>query len=237
MENLQNIEAVGATVEEAIARGLDALNATREDVAIKVLDHGGAETPSARAREARVRLTMKEHPLAVAPEMLPVSPGADDEAVAKSAAQVLEELLQKMRVKARVIPRWDSLEAREEQPELRLVLDIRGDDLGVLIGRRSETIDALQYLTRLILAREIDRSLDLVVDVEGYKARRENQLKQLAQRMAERVASTHKPVALEPMPAHERRIVHITLREHPSVTTESVGRGDSRKVTIIPQKK
>jgi spoIIIJ-associated protein len=105
--------------------------------------------------------------------------------------------------------------------------------LGVLIGRRGETLGALQYLTRLIVSSQAHRGVNLVVDVEGYKARREQQLRQLALRMAERVASTRKPIALEPMPPYERRIVHLTLRDHPVVTTESVGRDEDRKVTII----
>jgi spoIIIJ-associated protein len=77
--------------------------------------------------------------------------------------------------------------------------------------------------------------VNLIVDVEGYKARREQSLRQLAERMAERVASTRKPMALEPMPANERRIIHLALRDHPTVTTQSVGQGESRKVTLIPK--
>lgn len=230
MENLASIEAVGITVDEAIERGLDALNAARADVVVEVLDEGIHGTGGIRPREARVRLTLRAPASAGAPR-------PDQDAAAQDAAQTLQELLDKMRIKARVVPRWDVLPVRGKEPETRLTLDIRGDDLGVLIGRRNETIDALQYLTRLIVSREAECPFNLVVDVEGYKARRENQLVQLAKRMAERVASTRRPVALEPMPAHERRTVHIALRDHPTVTTESVGRGDYRKVTIIPKKK
>lgn len=238
MENLSSIEAVGKNTDEAITRGLDALNAARDDVTIEVLDEGSQGAGGARVREARVRLTVKERPVAAPPPPAAsgTAPGAEEEAAAKDAVQALQELLDKMRIKARVVPRWDVLEIGGEEPELRLTLDVRGDDLGVLIGRRNETIDALQYLTRLIISREVENRFNMVVDVEGYKQRRENQLRQLAQRMAERVASTRKPVALEPMPAHERRIVHIALRDHPAVTTESIGRGDSRKVTIILKK-
>jgi spoIIIJ-associated protein len=125
------------------------------------------------------------------------------------------------------------VDEQDEEEGPPLVLDIRGDDLGVLIGRRGETLSALQYLTRLIVSSQAHRGVNLVVDVEGYKARREQQLRQLALRIAERVASTRKPIALEPMPAYERRIVHLTLRDHPVVTTESVGRDEDRKVTII----
>jgi spoIIIJ-associated protein len=115
------------------------------------------------------------------------------------------------------------------------ILDIVGDDLGVLIGRRGQTLQALQYITRLIVSREVQNWVNLVVDVEKYKARREKALRQLAQRMAEQVSFGHQPVALEPMPPNERRIIHLTLRDHPIVTTKSVGKGEQRKVTIVPK--
>jgi spoIIIJ-associated protein len=157
-----------------------------------------------------------------------------DEQVLPMAQQVLQEMLDKLKVKASVLGRWaEAVDEQDEEEGPPLVLDIRGDDLGVLIGRRGETLGALQYLTRLIVSSQAHRGVNLVVDVEGYKARREQQLRQLALRMAERVASTRKPIALEPMPPYERRIVHLTLRDHPVVTTESVGRDEDRKVTII----
>ena len=116
-----------------------------------------------------------------------------------------------------------------------LVINIEGDDLGILIGRRAETLAAIQYLTRLMVNHKTHRWINLVVDVEGYKARREDQLVKLAERMADRAATTGKSVTLEAMPARERRIIHITLRDHPKVYTESAGEGEHRKVTIIPK--
>lgn len=241
MYELATIEAIGSNVEDAIARGLEALNATREQVTIQVLDQGGKAAPGQRAREARVRLTMKESQPTPAPkppfaeqESLPAGPPMSDEQVLPMAQQVLQEMLDKLKVKASVLGRWaEAVDEQDEEEGPPLVLDIRGDDLGVLIGRRGETLGALQYLTRLIVSSQAHRGVNLVVDVEGYKARREQQLRQLALRMAERVASTRKPIALEPMPPYERRIVHLTLRDHPVVTTESVGRDEDRKVTII----
>jgi spoIIIJ-associated protein len=115
------------------------------------------------------------------------------------------------------------------------VLNIEGEDLGILIGRRGETLAAIQYLLRLMVNHRMRRWVNLVVDVEGYKSRREEQLRSLALRMADRVAKSGRAVALEAMPPAERRIVHITLRDHPDVTTQSVGEGDHRKVTIIPK--
>ena len=241
MYELSTLEAIGATVEEAISRGLEALNTTRDRVTIVVLDPGGKAAPGQRPREARVQLTLNEpeprpepEPSAVQPEPALAVPAVSNEEVMRLAQQTLQELLDRLQVKASVTARWaEAADEQDEEDGPPLVLDIRGDDLGVLIGRRGETLGSLQYITRLIVSQKISGNVNLVVDVEGYKARREQQLRQLALRMAERVASTRKPIALEPMPPSERRIVHLTLRDHPIVTTESVGRDEDRKVTII----
>jgi spoIIIJ-associated protein len=103
-----------------------------------------------------------------------------------------------------------------------------------LIGRRGETLNALQYITRLICNRELQRRANIVVDVQGYKSRREVALRNLAERMAGEAYRRGRTVTLEPMPPNERRIIHLALRDDPHVTTESVGVGDKRKVTIIP---
>lgn len=245
----ETIEAIGANVEDAINRGLEALNVTRDQVTLEVLDQGTQRAaPGQRPREARVRLTVKLLPPTPAPKPHVASPETataqapaasappdlSDEDVMSMAKQTLQEMLDRLKVKGSVsVRRAEAADEQDEEDGPPLVLDIRGDDLGVLIGRRGETLGALQYLTRLIVANKAARNVNLVVDVEGYKARREQQLRQLAQRMAERVAATRKPVALEPMPPNERRIVHLTLRDHPVVTTESVGRDEDRKVTII----
>jgi spoIIIJ-associated protein len=104
-----------------------------------------------------------------------------------------------------------------------------------LIGRRGETLSALQYITRLIVGKELHKPIAVVIDVEGYRARREQQLRRLARRMAQQTIERGRTMSLEPMPANERRIIHIELREHSQVYTESVGEGEKRKVTIIPR--
>jgi spoIIIJ-associated protein len=147
---------------------------------------------------------------------------------------VLEELLAKMNIKATVrVQRGESAEPEGEAP---WILDIQGRDLGVLIGRHGETLDALQYITRLIVSREIQHRADIVVDVEGYKTRRESSLRKLALNMAAQARQMGRTMTLEPMPPNERRIIHITLRDDNSVVTESVGVGENRRVTIIPTK-
>jgi len=123
-----------------------------------------------------------------------------------------------------------------EPAEPPIILNITGNDLTLLIGRKGETLTALQMMTRLITSHKIGRNVSIVVDVEHYKARREESLRNLALRLAEQVQVKGRTVALEPMPPNERRIIHIALRDHEGVTTQSVGIGDSRKVTIIPKK-
>ncbi len=153
------------------------------------------------------------------------------QSVAPIACQTLEELLEKMGISAQI---EDYIKQPQDEDDYhKLVLNIRGQDLGILIGRRGETLDALQYITRLIVGREVERRVNLVVDVEGYRARRERSLRQLAHRMAERAVSTGRRQVLEPMTAAERRIVHVALRDNNQVETESIGQDENRKVTIF----
>ena len=138
-----------------------------------------------------------------------------------------------MGVEASIKARWGEADAPGKiRP---LFLDIHGDDLSILIGRRGETLTALQYITRLIVGKELRRPVAVLIDVEGYRARREVQIRRLAQQMANQAIETSQTMTLEPMPAYERRLVHIELRDNPAVETMSVGERDQRKVTIIPQ--
>ena len=114
-------------------------------------------------------------------------------------------------------------------------VDIRGNDLSVLIGRHSETLNAFQYVASLIVGKEIEDWVQLVIDVEGYRERREKQLIQMARRLADQVTKSGRRQALEPMPSAERRVIHIALRDHPDVMTESTGEEPHRKVTIVPK--
>ncbi len=155
----------------------------------------------------------------------------DDDARVEVAT--LQELLGKMQISANVTVHRAPVAETEGAP---WVLQIRGRDLGTLIGRRGETLAALQYITRLIASRELQRRANIVLDVEGYKTRREEMLRRLALRMADQAVQLGRTVALEPMPPYERRIVHLALRSNPKVRTESTGEGEHRKVTIIPQR-
>ena len=115
------------------------------------------------------------------------------------------------------------------------VFEIEGDDSGLLIGRRGETLRALQFLVKFIASRKLESRANILVDVEGYQARRYDSLANLAHRVAQRVASSGRSITLEPMPPNERRAVHIALADHPGVTTESTGMGDGRQVVVQPK--
>ncbi|MEP7356788.1 MAG: R3H domain-containing nucleic acid-binding protein [Anaerolineales bacterium] len=160
-------------------------------------------------------------------------PGADPEL--EKAQTVLETLLEHMHLQAEVVASRGEPETENDSPVM--LLDVRGDDLDPLIGRQGETVAALQYIVRLILSKEFAHSVDVVVDVQGHKQRREEQLRRMARRMAEQAAERQRVMTLEPMPANERRLIHLELRDHPDVTTESVGEGTHRKVTIVPRQK
>jgi spoIIIJ-associated protein len=156
-----------------------------------------------------------------------------DDPILQIARETVEELLKKMGIQARVTARI--AEPEDDRDKAPVLVDVRGDDLSILIGPKAETLNALQYIAGLIISKEAGHSVPLVVDVEGYRARRAQQIRQLARRMAEQAVRTGRRQVLEPMPANERRLIHIELRDHPQVTTESVGEDPRRKVTIVPK--
>ena len=148
------------------------------------------------------------------------------------AEETVSKLLYHMNLQAQVSAHFEETD-REDRRAVHV--DVRGDDLSILIGRRSETLNAFQYVASLMVGKQVQQWVQLVVDVEGYRSRRERQLRQMARRMAEQVVKTGRRQVLEPMSANERRIIHLELRDHPAVTTESVGEEPRRKVTIIPK--
>lgn len=257
MEN-GSVEISAPSVQEAITEGLARLELSEAEVEVEVIDQGSRGLLGLGARDAIVRLTpvqstqdaIAEKPDRAAGRQLVEPAAAEQEPIEEAepaateyewsqdqvdqvAQQTLVELLAHMGIEAEVSLRTES-PADDEPPPI--TVDIEGKDLDELIGRQGEVLNALQYIARLIVSREVEHWVDLVVDVQRYKERRTKSLTQLAGRIAERVARTKQPVALEPMPPNERRAIHIALRDHPSVTTQSVGKGDRRKVTIIPKR-
>lgn len=151
----------------------------------------------------------------------------------ETAVTVIQELLDKMLVTASVsgfLTEPDDLTGQSVN-----IIDIGGEDLGVLIGPRGETLDSLQFVSRLMVSHKLHRRVNFVVDVEGFRRRREQALTRLAERMADKVRQRGEPIALEPMSAYERRIIHMTLRGAPDVYTESTGEGKQRRVRIFPK--
>ncbi|GAB4415268.1 MAG: KH domain-containing protein [Anaerolineae bacterium] len=257
MSETRSVETTAPDIESAIEQGLQQLGVARESVIVEILEEPSRGLLGIGARQARVRLTTAAPPRPVEPPPTPPAPQpaveveeaseeptmlataqpvAEDEMDedARVGRETLQELLERMHVKASVSVYRAQAADNEVAP---WVLEIEGPDLGALIGKRGETLAALQYITRLIASRELQRRANIVVDVEGYKVRREKQLRRLAQRMAEQAVQLGRTVALEPMPPYERRVVHLALRDHPQVTTQSVGEGDRRKVTIVPKRR
>lgn len=181
-----------------------------------------------RVGEAAASPTRPVAPAVARPvEMLPEG---GDEVLDKTEA-IVSKLLYHMGLQAQVSAHYG--EPREDRRPI--MVDVRGGDLGILIGRRGQTLDAFQYVSALMVGKQTGQFIQLIVDVEGHRDRREQQLRQLARRMAEQVLKTGRKLTLEPMRASERRIIHMELRDHPAVMTESVGEDPYRKVTIVPK--
>ncbi len=263
MSTKREIEVRGADVEKAIELGLQKLGVNRSDVIIDVIDEGSRGLLGIGSREAVVRLVSlsaqepapKPKPVQTAvptpkQQSKPAPKKRETAVAAKSngsevevqeadpeekevAMTVIATLLEKLQVDAELtasISEPDDLTGRRVH-----VLDIEGDDLGVLIGPRGETLNAMQYLARLMVGNQMQKRASFVVDVEGYRKRRQQALARLAERMAKKVISRRRPVSLEPMPPHERRIIHMTLRDNDEVYTQSSGEGKRRKVRILPK--
>lgn len=215
----QGITIRAQTVEEAVRLALEHLGRQREEVEVQVLEEPG----SAGSEEALVHVVPKDVAAAVTGEEDPALVGQ----------HILNELLRYMGIAAQV--EVGSYAPEPGQPQS--ILDVTAaseHEAGLLIGRRGETLQHLQFLLNLLVHRRLQRWPYLLVDVGNYRRRRDAALRDLARRMADRVSHTQQPITLEPMPPYERRIVHLALRDNPLVVTQSTGEGDSRKVVIYP---
>jgi len=243
------LEIIAPSVDEAVSRGIGQLGIDREAVEVEILDSGSKGLFGLGGRQARVRLSVKngspekpiifdpviheKKPLEAKPKISESTDG-DEDLVLRSSRETVKELLEKMKVFAQVTAHYT--EPTEPGEERQVLVDINGDDLSILIGRRSETMNALQYIASLIVSKELEKWVPLVIDIQGYRARRIRQLQQLAHRMAEQAVQSGKRQTLEPMPANERRIIHMELSNHEQIITESTGEEPNRKVTIVPKK-
>ena len=240
-------EAVSMEVLDAGTKGLFGLGGRQVRVRLTVKsdeEEISSETPSPASKPARQPAPAtpprsggaskkkseprQEKPI---PSPTPKDNGEPDELL-NLAEETVSKLLNYMNMQAQVSAHYEETD-REDRRTIHV--DVRGDDLSILIGRRSETLNAFQYVASLMVGKEVQQWVQLVVDVEGYRSRREDQLRRMARRMAEQTVKTGRRQMLEPMTASERRLIHIELRDHPAVTTESMGEDPHRKVTIIPK--
>ncbi|TET18452.1 MAG: KH domain-containing protein [Dehalococcoidia bacterium] len=213
---MESIEISANSEEEAVDLALAKLGLSRSEVEVVVVKKGRGGLFGLGSEEVRVRVT----PLGLLSN--------EDVDVGGMAKEVLENLLSLAGISASV-----NLEAGGSGDQALIALDIEGEDLGILIGRRGETLSSVQYLVNLIVGRRLKAGVGVVVDVAGYRQRRYESLRLLARRLADQVRSTGRSVTLEPMSAGERRIIHLELKDDPYVTTQSIGQGEARKVAIL----
>jgi spoIIIJ-associated protein len=292
---VESVEASGKSIEDAILQALARLGRNRDEVDIQVLQEPSRGNRGMGAREARVRVFVRQQrasqpparggapagdaqpefedmylddevavagdeaygaepgygapyppypapaalPIEVAPELLTTPLGVvlpEEASIEEMAVAALQTLLTLMGMPAEIeVAEPLDPEAEEEEP---LTLNIRtGNDrqLSLLIGRRGETLSALQLLVNLIVAKQSGHHERITVDAEGYRARREDNLRAMAQRIAAQVRRSGSPIMLEAMPPNERRIIHMTLAESPDVSTQSTGEGEQRRVVVSPR--
>jgi len=180
------------------------------------------------------RVEKKPAPPAEASAPVAVSKVASHDAdpILDTTESIVSKLIHHLGMKAQVSAHYDESSTDDRRT---IQVDIRGDNLSALIGRHAETLTAFQHIASLMVGKQTQQWVQLVVDVEGYRDRRDKQIRQLALRMVDQVIKTGKKATLEPMTASERRTIHIELRGHPAVTTESTGEEPHRKVVILPK--
>jgi len=245
MTEKTTLEIIAPTVEEALTQGLShnkglfGLGKPQVRVRLTVNSSDGemqveekVNEPRAEsvvpAQEAESASSTQEKPVTIQP----VESTLENDPLLDRTEAVVSKLLHLLNLEAQVSAHYNT-EDREGHRDIHV--DVRGKDLSVLIGRRSETLMAFQYVASLVVGKEAGQFVQLTVDVEGYRDRRKKQLIQMAKRMADQVAKSGKRQTLEPMPSEERRIIHIALRDHPDVKTESAGVDPYRKVMILPK--
>ena len=218
---MESIEISGKTVEDAIQQAKDKLGVSRDELKITILREGKSGILGIGAEEAKILV-----------EQIPLE---NIEKLTDLSKSILEDLLKLMGINAQIVTE-NPLVFEENGTTPSITFNITGDDdVGILIGRHGQTISSLQYILRIIIARRETMPPPIIIDVDGYKQRRYEALRATAKRLAEQVKSRRTPFTLEPMPAFERRIIHLTLANDPGVNTQSTGEGEARKVIISPK--
>ena len=207
---MEPIQVTAKTIEEAIELALKELDANREEVEIEIVSRGKTGILGIGGEPAKVKVARL----------------LDPSETVLIAQEIINNILSKLKVMATTHIRPPS-----EEDEDRTHFEIEGDDAGLLIGRRGETLQSFQFLVNFILRRRLKDYASIILDVEGYKERRNRTLKSLALRMADRAIRYRNSVTLDPMSPSERRIIHMALSNHTKVSTESIGSGSDRRVT------
>ncbi|MQG31955.1 MAG: protein jag [SAR202 cluster bacterium] len=240
MEEATEIIMSARTVDEAIELGLKELDADRDEAEVEILSRGKAGFLGIGAEVARVRVTRisagrnaagmpttGEGETTVAG--MPTT-GEGETTAAGVATAAVGRILEAAGVNV-----TRTLRAADDPESGGPIIDLAGEDSGLLIGRRGQTLQALQFLVNLIVRKQFE-GVRVVLDVENYRQRREFQLRDMATKVAARVTQTNRSITLEPMPPADRRIIHTSLTDNPDVSTESTGEGEGRKVTIMPKR-
>ena len=225
---MASVETTGPNVDDAIDAALEELDLDEDQVDLEILSEGGDGQP------ARVRATPRTEISGEAATPRDQGEGAElewDENLATAGREIVEDLLDYMGFPGEV----DVLRAGKENgtPTLTMAV-VDGESMGALIGRRGETLQAFQFITQLLVNRRVGHWTRVLLDIEGYRSRRERYLKDTALRAAEKAMRYRESIELDPMIPSERRIVHLTLASHEFVTTHSEGEGDNRHVIVEP---
>ena len=251
---MRSIEKVGRTVDDAITEALIELGASTDEVEIEVISKGSKGLLGFGAKEAKVRVTLKEvetkEELEVKEikEIIPEKVSIDEsvethevqgdsedtvvasreevEKVIKNAEDFLNKLLKQMDIECTI--------KSEVVNNNRISISLEGKNMGIIIGKRGETLDAIQYLVNIVANKERKEYIKIMLDTENYRARREETLRRLAFKLSKKVQKSRKPIILEPMNPYDRRIIHSALQDSKFVKTHSEGKEPFRKVVITP---
>lgn len=243
---IDEVTMEGPTVAEALDAALEEMGVQQDAVEFEVLSEPGKGLFGGAGKPARVRVWLKPGVAVEGPEdeddedgeleelAVPANSAAAEDlsdeqldAIADAGVATIQDIMRTLGIESTV--------EEYEGDEGEIILDIVGDDLGILIGRHGRTLDALQILVAAITNRKLDQRYPLVIDVSGYRHRRRMKLEEIARRAAERAARQHRSVALRPMSSFERRVIHMVLRDDRRVTTESEGEEPRRMVVVRPK--
>jgi spoIIIJ-associated protein len=214
---METYEFEGKTTEEAIEKASRELNLPVEELNIDVIEPGSAGIFGlVGGKRAKIKVSIRS------------TPGAENEDVGKLAQEVLEKILTLIPIEATI---------KADRFEDKIILSVVGDRSGLLIGRKGKTLDALQFIVNKIVNKALDQKVDVVIDSEDYRKRREDSLTQIARKMGDKAKKTRKAVTTAPLNPHDRRIIHLTIKEDQELETRSRGEGIMKRVVIIPKHK